>query len=146
MPEPGVTGRGLTLQTARLMWVAFLCSQGVFIAIAHTILKQRTHAGPSPAFIYAIVGLAVVELIYFFSFRGKLLARSRAKAEHGEASAAQATWTLAQVFGFAAAESIVLFGLLLRDLGVQPAWISAAFFAVGVLNLLAYYPQGIETR
>ena len=143
---PVATSKGLTLSTARMLWLVFLGLQGIFIAIAHTILKPNAHAAPAPAIVYAIVGLAVVEIAFFATFRSNLLARARAKAESGEAAQAQATWTLAQILGIVSAEAIVLFGFVLHMFGAQPVWISTALLALGVLNMLAYFPQQSGNR
>jgi MFS family permease len=145
IPAPGARPQSLPPQTVRLLWLAFLCGACAIIAIAHFLSRPPSQPVPAPIFVYALTGVATVDIVFFGIFRRSLLERSRARSRRGEAAQAQATWALAQILGFAAAMSVVLFGFVLHLLGAQPPWISTVFFVAGLLNLAVYRPRPIES-
>jgi len=130
----------LTLEIARFLWAAFLCSACGIIAISR-ILKPQPHAAPSASFGWALVVVAAVDIVFFGLIRRNILAKSRQQAMQGDSTAAQASWSVAQLLGLAAAESIVLFGFVLSVLHGRPSWIRVALFAVGLLLMVSYFPQ-----
>lgn len=145
IPAPGTEPQSLPPQTVRFLWIAFLCGACGIIAIAHYLPKPQSQPVPAPIFVCAIAGVATVDLVFFGIFRRSILERSRAQSERWETTAL-ASWALAQILGFASAMSIVLFGVVLSLMGARPPWVPTAFFAAGVLTLVAYYPQFAETR
>jgi hypothetical protein len=147
MPASDAKQKSLSpLELARVMWIAFLCAASGIIAIAHLVRAPESHTSPNPAFSCAIAGVAIISLLYLAFFRRKLLARSRALSERTESDRALATWRVAQVLGFAAAMSIVLYGFLLHAMQAQPAWISTALFVGGIVVFVAFFPQRPESR
>jgi hypothetical protein len=141
----GTPRKGLSLQGARTMWLIYLCSACGFILFAHLLHKPHPHVAPRPAISWAIAAVGVVEIVFFAYFRRTLLAKSQGKRQMGETAAGQSLWALAQLYGFASALSIVLFGLVLSVIGAPPPWISTAFFVAGIVNLAVYRPQLAES-
>ncbi|MGA8108745.1 MAG: hypothetical protein WBD46_16520 [Acidobacteriaceae bacterium] len=135
----------MTLQTARLIWAAFLCAACCIVFIAR-ILTPPPHPTPAAALSWILAAVGAVDIVFIGALRSKILARSQEQSMRGEKAAAQAAWTVAQVLGFAAAMSIVLFGFVFRMLDARPPWFSAAFFVAGLLLLVGYYPRSPETR
>jgi hypothetical protein len=130
----------LALEAARFVWAAFLCSACGIMAISR-ILKPQPHPAPPASFGWALVAVAAVDIVFFGLLRRNILARSQQQAMQGDSTAAQASWSVAQLLGMAAAESIVLFGFVLSVLHTRPSWLHVAFYAVGLLLLVSYLPQ-----
>ena len=145
IPISSTTPKPITLPAARFIWIAFLCAACGIIFISH-VLKPQPQRTPDVLIgrVFSIV--AVAEILIFAFIRSRILAQSQQKAQRGEAAMAQASWGVAQILGFASAMSIVLFGFVLHLLSAPPAWISTALLALGVLNMLAYFPQQSGNR
>ena len=134
----------MTLQTARLIWVAFLFA-ACGIAFIARILTPPPQPTPAAALSWILAAIGAVDIGFIGALRGKILARSEEQSMRGEKAAAQAAWTVAQLLGFASAMSIVLFGFVVKMLDARPPWSSAAFFVVGLLLLVGYSPRSPET-
>ena len=130
----------MTLQAARVMWVAFLCSACAIIAVA---LRLKTHAAPLPAasFVWSIAAVGVLDIVVLGIIRRSQMVKADDLNKRGETEAGQKSWALAQLLGFAGGESIVLFGFLLSTMGARPEWFSVAFYVAGLLILVTYRPQ-----
>jgi hypothetical protein len=131
----------MSLQGARIIWLTFLCAACGFILVAHLLHRPQGQVIPPPGISWALAAVGAVEIVFFGTFRRSLLARSRNKAQEGDTGRAQAIWAMAQVYGFASALSIVLFGFVLSMVGAPPPWMSAAFFVAGLINIAVYRPQ-----
>jgi hypothetical protein len=134
------------LRAARIMWAAFIASGFLYVFVAHLLRRTHPHAAPAPSFNWIIAAVAAADIVVIAAVRRNALSRAEAQAMRGESAAAKQSWFSAQVIGLAGGMSIVLFGFVLHQLGAQPAWVPAAFFVAGLLNLAAYYPQLTETR
>jgi hypothetical protein len=122
------------------MWMAFLCSACLIIAFAH---RLKTHPAPPPSasFVGIIAAVGAMDFVFMGIIRRTQLLKADDLKERGDTEAAQKTWMMAQLLGFAGGESIVLFGLMQRVMGVHPSWISIAFYCAGLLLLLACRPD-----
>ena len=134
------------LQVFRIMWAMFVCSVSAMMVATYTLLKPHPRPSPGPAISYALAGVAVVQMIFFASFRRRFLERSGTLSQRGEADAARQTWASAQFLGFASAEAIVLFGFVLHTMGAQPAWMSTVLFITGFMVFIRFFPQAAESR
>ncbi|HEX4037324.1 MAG TPA: hypothetical protein VHX37_04625 [Acidobacteriaceae bacterium] len=135
----------ITLQTARFIWVAFLFAACAFIWIS-LIVRPRPQPAPPVALSWAFAAIGAVDIVLIGAIRRKVLAQSQERSMRGDSDAAQAAWSVAQLLGFAAALSIVLFGFVLSIMGASPPWTSVAFYIAGLLILLGYRPRPLETR
>jgi divalent metal cation (Fe/Co/Zn/Cd) transporter len=134
------------LQTARVMWVAFLCAACGFVALSYRVQPPHPEHVPAPYLSLAFAIVAAADAAILGAIRRSRLAKSQEQARQGDAAQAQVSWLSAQVLGLASALSIVLFGFVLRMIGARPAWTSIAFFAAGLLIMAAYRPRLPETR
>ena len=134
----GLTPPGFSLRTARMVWLAFLVAACCFIWIAH-VMRHPPSAVPAPAFKWIFTAVGAMDIVIIGAIRRNILEQSREKLARGEAAAARAGWSLAQILGLASGMSIVLFGFVL-SMTVQ-GWFSTAFFIAGLLLLVSYWPQ-----
>jgi hypothetical protein len=145
MPARDAKAQATLLQTARIMWMAFLVAGCGFVALSHIIRNAQPQPAPSQGFVWALAVVGVVDVVIFGALRRSLLARSWEQSNGRQVVAARETWLKAQLLGFASAMSIVLFGFVLHLLGAQPPWISTVFFVAGLLSLAVYRPRPIES-
>jgi hypothetical protein len=140
IPGSGANPNGISLQTARLMWIAFLCSACVIITVAH---RQKTHPAPLPAasFVWGIAAVGAVDIVVMGMIRRSQLVKADDLNKRGGTEASQKRWASAQLLGFAEGESIVLFGFVLSMMGARPEWLRTAFYDAGLLLLVACWPQ-----
>jgi uncharacterized MnhB-related membrane protein len=144
-PAPSVKPQTVSpLQVARIIWLMFIGSLGLIIAMALTLMKTQPRSSPDLTFTYAIAGVAVAQLVFLGAFRSRLLGSSRTQSDHGEEVVARQRWVSAQVLGFASAEAVVLFGFVLHTMNARPPWVSTALFVTGVLLMVAFFPQRQE--
>ena len=141
MLQRGVGSQGFSLQLARILWGCFLVSACLIMMIAHMMHPLPTSRSAA-AFKWAFVAVGAMDIVLIGAVRRNLLERSREKSLRGEAAAAKAGWSTAQLMGFASGESIVLFGFVLSMM-VQ-GWFSTAFYVAGLLLLASYWPQPAE--
>jgi hypothetical protein len=128
------------LQQVRLMHVAFVITWFLLVFILQVQLKPA--ARPiEPAIVGAIALVAVSSVSIGWTMRRKQLAMAvevlRREPEDG---AALVRWRFANILSFAFAESVTLFGFVLKVMGAS--WgIAGCFFAGGLILLLLWWPQ-----
>src|SRR5262245_3614681 len=107
--------REKTLGTTRLMHGAFLTTVLVFILVAR--LAGPPERPVAPEIALAIAAVACADMVVGFALRRRFLQRATdALTSDGEARAL-AAWRFANLYSFAHAETVVLFGLVLKFLG-----------------------------
>ena len=106
------------------------------------LMHSVPQSNPAPAFKWVFVAVGGVDIVAIATIRRNILGQSREKSLQGETVAAQAAWSVAQLLGFASAESIVLFGFVLSMM--VSGWFSTVFYMVGLLLLVGYWPQPAE--
>jgi hypothetical protein len=134
------------LRQLRVIHCAFLVTWFLFILVI-----ERVHpaAGPGEANLDSVFPLAfgfvcVSEIVVALFFRARFIAASEAVLRsEPENRAALVKWRTGNMLSFCIAETITLFGLVLKFLGFD--WKTAAvFFAAGMLLLLFWMPRKIE--
>jgi hypothetical protein len=122
----------------------------VFVATWFLFLLLPWYLGSSslglPDYLPIVLGLVCVSDIAIASvLRTRYISTSaeilRAEPEN---QAALAKWRMGNVISFTFAQTVTLFGFLLRFLGAQ--WkVAGVFFAAGLLLLLLWTPRAITT-
>lgn len=130
----------MSLRSAQIVWFAFIVWAALIILIAH-FLHPRPAQVPAASLKWVLAVIAAADLVILGSVRRTFLERSREKSQRGEASQAQAAWSLAQMLGFAGCLSVVLFGFVLSVMGAAPNWFSAIFYIVGIARLIMWSPR-----
>jgi uncharacterized membrane protein YuzA (DUF378 family) len=139
-------------QRQQVFWMiygALLMCIGMYGFIAYSVFAKQTGAGTlSPAMLYALVGVALVEMLIVIPLmRGKLLPpRKEATSldepalSDGNFSAAIGQLYVAQIVTWALCESIALFGLVLVVVSHDPRYF-LGFAVVAVANFILYRPS-----
>ena len=128
------------LKYMRVLHVVFLFTIAFYVWIPFQVAPKRQMESPLVIVAaLALWSLAIAGLILFFYARRVAPARERLESHPDDKRAAE-NWKSALTLCIVCCESIVVFGFALRMLGV--AWkISAPFYAVGALLLLACTPK-----
>ena len=127
------------MKTARLLFAAFLTTWFLFLLVIH--LANPPERQVSKAIATALAVAALAEIVVGFTVRKRLLdpAVQTLAKDPGDVSAL-GKWYQGNLLGFCFAESVTLFGLVLKLLGA--GWNTAGpFFAVGILLLLLWQPR-----
>jgi len=116
----------------------------LFIAMIE-IAQPQPGTGSISRILPAALGLVgISEIGIGFFLRSKFLAEAEAiLREDGQNRAAMLKWRTGNLLSFCFAETISLFGVVLKFLGYE--WrIAGVFFGVGLLLLILWTPQKIE--
>jgi len=132
--------REKTLQQVRLVHLAFVVTWFLFIFVLQFELKPAVRP-IEPIVLGAIVLAAVSSVNVGWTMRRKLLARAaEALQQELQDGADLARWRAANILSFAFAESVMLFGFVLKMMGAS--WgIAGWFFAGGLILLLLWTPR-----
>jgi F0F1-type ATP synthase membrane subunit c/vacuolar-type H+-ATPase subunit K len=129
-----------SLQSARIIHIALLIAAVAYVAVALTMAGHPK--GESPAAVAAAVGIAAFSLLVvavFFRLKFVQPGAAALRAD-GDDTGAATKWRTGTIVSLVFAESIVMFGLVLRMIGVS--WnISGVFYVVGMLVLVAWWPK-----
>ncbi len=145
-PASGTKPQVSPLQLARVMWLMFLAAACLIIAVTYILSHPHGQLAPQPSLNWDFAAIGAADIVVLAIFRRSVLGRSRAQSDRGEEAQARESWISAQVLGFASAMSIVLFGFVLHVMGARPPVFSTAFFAAGLVMMVAYWPQRPESR
>jgi hypothetical protein len=134
-----------TLQQVRILHVAFVITWFLFILVLKFVQPTFGITNAPEFFPLALgfVGVSEVGLALFF--RARLIATSEAvlRSDSGN-KAALAKWRTGNLLSFCFAETISLFGLMLKLLGF--GWnVVGVFFAAGLILLLLWAPRKIQS-
>lgn len=132
-----------TLLQLRLVHGAFLFTWFMYVAL---VVYLRWPEKPLEMQIPLAMGFITLVLISTALKIRRLLVHmpAAALASQPQDAALLKKWRGGNVFSFAAGESIMLFGVVLKFLGAE--WkIAGIFFAVGLLFLLLWTPRRIAT-
>jgi hypothetical protein len=133
---PGLEQR---LRTVRIIHFAMMASVLTLVAVGEVAgPKEREDVGFMLG-VFAAVGAMNVVLAFILrkSLAGGAEERLRSNAED---AAAAASWQAGNILSFALAESVVLFGLVLRMIGGSTEQ-AAGFYAAGLGLLLILWPR-----
>ena len=134
-----------TLQQVRILHVGFVTAWLSFIFVLK-FFQPAEGVTNAPSFFPLVLGFVCVsEVGLALFFRARLIATSeailRADPENKDALA---KWRTGNLLSFCFAETITLFGLMLRLLGF--GWnVAGVFFAGGSILLLLWAPRKIQS-
>ncbi len=128
-----------TLRVLRIVHVALLVSVALYVHVAIITAPHPTTV--PPALIVGIALMAILVAAAAFVFRAKFVSPAEEiLATNSEDRAALARWRLGQFVSLALAESVVVYGFVLKFLGAE--WkIAGIFFAAGTALMLIFTPQ-----
>jgi len=133
-----------TLQQVRILHVAFVMTWFLFILLLKFV--QAPFGTNVPEFFPLALGFVCVsEVGLALFFRTRLIAASEAVLRSDpDNKAALAKWRTGNLLSFCFAETITLFGLMLKLLGF--GWkVAGVFFAGGLILLLLWAPRKIQS-
>ncbi|HWZ98384.1 MAG TPA: hypothetical protein VN025_11540 [Candidatus Dormibacteraeota bacterium] len=133
-----------TLQQVRVLHAMFVVTWFLFIVVIKFI-QTGPSAGTVPAFFpFALGFVCVSEIGVALFLRERFIASAETVLRvDPENQPAMAKWRTGNLLSFCFAETITLFGLLLKLLGSQ--WkVAAIFFATGLLLLLLWTPRKMQ--
>ena len=123
----------------RIIHVAFITAAFLY---AYMLTQMRlADRGVKPEVVIALGFLAIADLGIALSFRARWVRTSEERLRSNpDDAAALKQWRTGTLITFSFAESIVLFGVLLKFLGAD--WkVAGAFFALGTLLMLLWTPR-----
>jgi len=127
------------LRSARILHLFFLTAAFLYIFV---LIQIRPSEKPLDSIVIgaiAIVCLIVIGVALFL--RSRMISESATKlSTNPEDTEALRTWRSGQIISFTFAETVVLFGFVLKVLGAR--WnVAGSFFVVGILLLVAWRPK-----
>src|SRR5271165_7014017 len=132
--------REKSVQQVRVIHVAFVVTWFLFIFILQYEVKPAERP-IEPITVAALALAAVSSVSVGWTMRGKHLAMAAEVLQREpEDAAAIARWRFANILSCAFAESVTLFGFMLKMMGAR--WtIAGWFFAGGMILLLLWWPR-----
>ena len=129
---------------AQIIWIAILAAAFIYLWLPEEMHVHERPVAKELALVIAIAVYAVDALIVTIWLRRKLVARAVAilRTSANDAMAAK-RWMAGQIVTMAACLSIVLYGLVLRFLGVN-RMVALPFYLVGIAAMIILKPQRIE--
>lgn len=129
----------LTLRKVRVLHAVFLLT--MFLYICMLSIVRPVGQGVQFTFVLALGFLALSDLgIALFFRKQKVEASVETLRTHPDDPAALNQWCVGMILSFCFAETIALFGFVLKILGAD--WkIAGAFFAFAVLLMLLWTPR-----
>ena len=131
-----------TLRQVRILYGVFVMTWFLFVVAAKLFLPSSTEAANLPSLFPGVLGAFVVSEIGLSLFlRTRFITGAEAALRvNPEDQSAIAKWRTGNLLSFCFAETVTLFGLVLKALGF--GWrVAAMFFAVGLLLLLLWAPR-----
>jgi hypothetical protein len=121
-----------------IIYFAFLATFPMFAFVLHTAKPSGGEA--SLEVLIAIACVAIVDVPIGHFIRKSHFDRARASLRNNDRTTAVNLWLLGNIMGFTFAETVMLFGFVLRILGAS--WnVVGIFFAAGFLLLLLWRPR-----
>jgi len=132
------------LGTLRLIHAAFVVTIPLVAWVAQNSCPSASN--DRTLWHWVITGLALYSALVGFSFRRKLMRRSE-DAPRNDASNPKAVrqWRAAHFVGWAAAEAIAFYGVVLQMVLGGSIWEASFFYAVALLLLLLWTPRRSTT-
>jgi hypothetical protein len=128
------------LRETRIFHVALLFATILYFAFLTLVIKVRSQSASQ--IFPVVIGFAALTSLAAASFlrSRQLPSSSEALRDNPEDVPAARRWRAGVITSLVFCESVVLFGLVLRLIGVS--WnVSAIFYAVGILVMLAWTPK-----
>jgi F0F1-type ATP synthase membrane subunit c/vacuolar-type H+-ATPase subunit K len=128
-----------SLRSLRIVWIALLMALGIYIYLPESLNLQPRATSPVIFLAVAVVTIAIVGSAFFM--RRKWIAPAQAVlAADLENSKALARWRTGYLACLALAESLGLYGLVLRFLGFTLQQVEP-FYLASLGLLLFFYPR-----
>ena len=124
----------------RLIQAAFIVAILLFVRVAESVRGRGSNHWT--LWHWVMTGLALYAALVGFFFRRKLLRRSEeALAKDASNPKALNQWQAGHLMGFASAEAIVLWGVVVRMVLGGALWQASLFYAAGLFLLLLWTPR-----
>lgn len=131
-----------TLSTLRVMHISFIATWFLFLVVIKASGPQETFISADLPIAFGLAGLSEVGLALFLRNRYISGACEILRSDPGN-QAALAKWRVGNLLSFVFAETITLFGLVLKFIGAS--WqIALPFFAAGLVLLLLWAPRKVQ--
>ena len=128
-------------RTLRIIHIAFLASLVMFIMVGEFLARERSEQPElPPVFLPALAVIGISNAFAAITFRRKAEVAAEALVRNPEDLSLWQRWQGSNIASFALAESIVLFGWILRFMGAELA-IAAVFYAAGFVTMLICTPR-----
>ncbi len=132
--------REKTLLQVRMVHGAFVIAWFMFVFVLQVVLKPAVKA-VEPVMLGALALAAFSSVSVRWMMRGKMLGLSaEALRRDPEDRAGLARWRAANILSFAFAETVMLFGFVLKVMGASWA-VAGWFFAGGLILLVLWTPR-----
>jgi hypothetical protein len=129
----------LVLRNMRILHAVFLFTQFQFLWLFYFLHPPETGGKPMVVIAFAIVAVANVNVAMLLRRRNVTAAEEKLRASPNDPAAIK-QWRLGMLLSFTFAESICLFGFMLKFVGVE--WkFAGPFFAFAVLLMLLWVPR-----
>jgi hypothetical protein len=127
------------LKQIRMVHAVFLITQVLLILVILQV--HPSEGGVAKELLFALPLVSASNVLILGGIRSRQLAAAREILRTApDDDAALSRWRAGNILGFVCAESVSLFGLVLKFLGAQ--WnIAGLFFAVGISLLLIWTPR-----
>jgi hypothetical protein len=127
------------LRSVRIIHLAFLVAAALYIAVLFQI--RPLERSVDPIFVYALAFTCLSVIGVGFFLRARMVTEPAARlTANPQDTVALKQWRSGVITSFTFAESVVLFGFVLKFLGAS--WnIAGIFFVVGILLLVAWTPK-----
>ena len=129
-----------SLQGARIIHIALLVASIAYLVVARYVTANPK--GELPIAVAGGIGLAAFSMLLVAAFLRSKLVKPGAEALRNNAddTGAATKWRAGTIVSLVFAESVVLFGMVLKMVGFS--WnVSGIFYVVGILFLLAWWPK-----
>jgi hypothetical protein len=140
IPGAAAKRKALSLRNARIVWFCFLV-YGCGIVCAAQVLHHPPPQNALTSLDWILAGIAAADIAVLGLIRRNLLEKSVEQAGRDDTVSARKLWSLAQMLGYSASTSVVLFGLVVAIANRAPAWFAAIFYIVGLATLVLWRPR-----
>jgi hypothetical protein len=129
----------VVLRNMRILHATFLTTIFLYLFMLSQIRPVAHEVQPQLVYGLAFASLTDLGIALYFRARKVQVSEERLRTNPGDVSAL-AEWRAGTILSFVFAESIALFGVLLKGLGAE--WkIAGLFFAFGLLLMLFWTPR-----
>ncbi len=128
------------LRSMRLIYAVLLVALAAYIYLPEW-LHPHPSTSPDRIMLYAIMGMAVANVVVIFVMRRVLISPVETiLVSDRENKAAQARWRVGQITTFALCLSVGLFGMMLRFIGFTLTEV-LPLYLLSIALLLYFYPR-----
>ncbi len=128
------------LRTMRIIHGAMLLAAFMYVWIAEKLNYGQSPRDISTFYMVLCFQIVLIVVIAFFFRRRFVSASVETLRTDPNNATALGRWRTGQIMSYAFAESVVLFGLVVRFTGATRMQ-AVPFYVVGILMLLVFYPQ-----